>query len=400
MGGGGNLGKSAGRGFTLVELLVVIAIIGMLIALLLPAVQAAREAARRTQCTNHLRQIGLAVHNFYDTHKGLPPAAIQWDMTGGNSFSGMSFWGFILPYMEQGSVHSILMSRTNNFRDRAVNTPFWRDLSPENRNAISSVSIYVCPSRRGRPAVPTGNMPPRTSGADSTTDDNHNDWGLYGPRSDYAIVWGPAINRWPNWLRLPGAHGNDPSTMTDTPMVLRLEHFVGPFRTANLLDSTDRSTWIPVDTMGWWQDGTSNQIIVGEKYIPTSMVNVCGRIVLPGDPGGTWRTRLGDCSILAMGGFGGFAVARSFRGGIAREPNVINNLTEDMHAADTNRLHWGGIHPGVVNFLFGDGSVSSLTNSVPTGNSAGHVLNSGVATDRMLAILGNARSGRTVTIPR
>src|SRR6476659_6069087 len=96
-------------GFTLVELLVVIAIIGVLVALLLPAVQQARESARRTQCLNHLKQMALAVQNYSDTHTVLPPGhIIPRDRKGADGHKTIAPWQvLILPYVEQKALFDI-----------------------------------------------------------------------------------------------------------------------------------------------------------------------------------------------------------------------------------------------------------------------------------------------------
>ncbi len=116
-------------GFTLVELLVVIAIIGILVGLLLPAVQAAREASRRMQCSNNLRQIGLALHNYHDTYRRLPPN--RWGGIGGRVWGPHSL---ILPFIEQGNIH-----KTIDFGS------LWS--APSNAEArASTVPTYLCPS--------------------------------------------------------------------------------------------------------------------------------------------------------------------------------------------------------------------------------------------------------------
>ena len=131
--------QPAKRGFTLVELLVVIAIIGILIALLLPAVQAAREAARRMQCTNHLKQLGLAVHNYMDNNRAMLPY-------GAESTSFRNYCWLLLPYIEQQAKYDKVINwRVGPWAsaEGAREFGYFPSLN-EPRNAPPS--CYLCPS--------------------------------------------------------------------------------------------------------------------------------------------------------------------------------------------------------------------------------------------------------------
>ena len=164
------------RGFTLVELLVVIAIIGNLIGLLLPAVQAAREAARRMQCTNNMKQMGLAIHNFNDARGGLPPAAVAWHRA--------TMWGLIYPFAEQQALYECFCKdQTGSGGFVTLGQYFWNTggnwngvtLTEEEKKGFAAVPYMVCPTRRSAPAsIDYVN----TSTGDCSA----------GPCSDYAIV--------------------------------------------------------------------------------------------------------------------------------------------------------------------------------------------------------------------
>lgn len=132
------------RGFTLVELLVVIAIIGILIGLLLPAVQSAREAARRIQCSNNLKQIALALHSYHDSYRSVPPAGLHIRDGHGASASSTS-WGpnwllMALPFIEQATLHAQYDFRLTRARD-GVNAQV----------VTVEVPVFRCPSDRMNP---------------------------------------------------------------------------------------------------------------------------------------------------------------------------------------------------------------------------------------------------------
>ena len=231
--------KERRAAFTLVELLVVIAIIGVLIALLLPAIQAAREAARRSECANNLKQIGLAVQNFESTTGKLPPATL--------SGKGHATWlVLIMPYLEQATLYEGLN----------VEQVYWG--LPQHIVQVP-VTTYFCPSRRAPGvSVQRDNCGGTIDHVPGALGDYALNGGDHQAGSDPSKQWN---DPWWHWYALPNfgngiarltreqESGNQPSTGNDA-----CTNFV-------------LTTWTPQREMKHIEDGTSQTFLAGEKYL-------------------------------------------------------------------------------------------------------------------------------------
>jgi hypothetical protein len=369
----------------LVELLVVIAIIGVLIALLLPAVQAAREAARRAMCTNNLKQIGIGVHNFADTHRAIPPICIF-------AYRPTALV-LILPFVEQTQLYDLL--NETNVLAKYPNTVRWLDdnyydthigggdttLAAERRKSLNALSIYRCPSSHS-------NNVEKTSGA------------MRGPTGDYVMLvtrtsptntdtdTGTTRSWWHCYNRQTisvTASGTDSAWANPA-------HFFGPFRLPILTFGNSAadgwtlnhdtiggiSDWEYRDTMAWWADGTSNQLCFGEKFIPAWAIGST-----------TGNSNYWDGAWYQTGSStAAYNVARCVWNTprlFGRSPNDSNRATDSApSASDEATESLGSSHPGIVNFLLGDGSVRSID----------------IVTRPMIMVyLTNTQDGNTLALP-
>lgn len=288
--------RSAQRknGFTLIEILVVIAIIGVLVALLLPAVQSAREAARRSQCINNLKQIGIALHN-YQTDKGVfPPGYVSFvDATQNDLGAGWAWASMLLPQVEQAPLYNSI-----NF---GLSVSF-----PQNTTAcLTRLGVFLCYS-------------------DS-------------PKLTVDVL---------------------DQTNTNVLATVATGNYVGVFGTGELITNPSKGNGMffrnSFTGLRDLLDGATTTLMVGERSHNLSYVTWTARTVngwltvTPSTDGGTTTSNPPAEPAIAM-------VLGPV--GLTTPPRTPNNPAP--HVSD----YWS-YHPGIVNFVFADGSVRSLKNSI------------------------------------
>ncbi len=306
------------KAFTLVELLVVIAIIGVLVALLLPAVQSAREAARRAQCINGMKNLALAVHNYHDSHKAVPVSARPVGLTTAPRIAAITH---LMNYMEEGNARQAFNLKLN-----------WGD--PANRHAVNHViPVLNCPSTPEAPNRLDGlpEVSPWVAEVSVPTD--------YSP-----TVW---VDKRLLSANLVDRTNNADGTFEDEPGIMEYNNTKAAFRHVT--------------------DGLSNTILfaesAGRPYLYRRGQKVSDDLVAARVNGGGWCRPASDILVLGLSADG-----KSETG-----PCAVN-CANGIDIVETGYPHpylstFGtsapyAFHPGVANHSFGDGSVHTLSDDI------------------------------------
>ena len=304
--------KTRKNGFTLVELLVVIAIIGILIGMLLPAVQTVREAARRIDCGSKMRQMTLGMLSYESAHQSFPPGVKGNGL--GSGFPGLNWGCYILPFLEQEAIYDILVEQSDNFRN-----PNWAD-TENGDTAINVLPIFLCPSddadvqNRGRFSSPLG-LP---GGA----------FGTFHARSNYIGVLGPRLKD-----DFPKVDDFDDISFTESGPI-------GNLFTVELPGILFLNSEV---TFGEISDGTSNTLIIGER---DSFVFSDGR----NRSSGVWCASLFAQSLNPC------------LGPTSDDPEFTINSIIPTRFARQNPF--ASQHPGGANFGRADGSVEFVAETI------------------------------------
>lgn len=294
--------KQTRRAFTLIELLVVIAIIAVLIALLLPAVQQAREAARRSQCKNNMKQLGLALHNYHDTANTLPPGYIVTNNWGWNTM--------LLPGLDQAPLYNLIASTavaspvSTGFGAIITNFP----ASPTSVVLQTNIPALRCPSDTGSATVAAGGTPVN-----------------YG-RSNYVASFGPSFGL---------------TNLMQTP-VTSLTYGGVAINPAGAFFVNSRRNF------STFTDGLSNTILVGERR----SVGLQNAQAVGGEAIWAGTTNAG----VAIAGNGMIMGEMVTPINSTVNPEVIGSYA---HSTGFGSLHVGGGH-----FLMGDGAVRFVSENI------------------------------------